>query len=518
VDLNLLLDMAASGHGDRTAVSAGGDSLTYTDLGRLAAAGAELVGRIGADAVMYVGPSHPAFPVALFAASAAGVPFIPLNYRLGRDQLQALLDGHPRALVVTDEPWISELLPERSRPITTLLASLRADQADQADRPSGEDAPSPGEPEDVAVVLYTSGTSGTPKAALLRHRNLASYVFSTVEFAQASEDEAALVTVPTYHIAGLANLLSNLYAGRRIVYLENFDPELWLETIRSEQITQAMVVPTMMARVVRFLDGNDAAVPTLRTLAYGGARMPIPVLEEALARFGDTGFVNAYGLTETSSTIALLGPDDHRAGLSPDQPEARARLGSVGRVIPGVEVEVRDEDGTPIPGKGPGLIFLRGDQVSGEYAGVSVLDAEGWFPTGDRGWVDEEGYLFIEGRADDTIIRGGENIAPAEIEDVLMEHPAVADAAVVGIPDDEWGQRIAAVVNIEGDGDGITPEDLIEWVRARLRSSKTPDLVAFWPELPRTPTGKLLRRQILADLSETLPSGGPAGAEGGPVS
>jgi acyl-CoA synthetase (AMP-forming)/AMP-acid ligase II len=193
-------------------------------------------------------------------------------------------------------------------------------------------------------------------------------------------------------------------------------------------------------------------------------------------------------------------------------------LGSVGRVIPGVEVEVRDEDGSPLVRLNPGLIFLRGDQVSGEYAGVSVLDAEGWFPTGDRGWVDEEGYLFIEGRADDTIIRGGENIAPAEIEDVLMEHPAVADAAVVGLPDDEWGQRIAAVVTIEGEGDGLAPEDLIEWVRGRLRSSKTPDLVAFWPELPRTPTGKLLRRQILADLSATLASSRSAKAEGGPVS
>lgn len=512
MDLNLLLDMAATGHGDRTAVSAEGESLTYTDLGSLAAAGAELIGRIGADAVIYVGPSHPAFPVALFAASAAGVPFIPLNYRLGRDQLEALLAAHPLALVVTDEKWISDLRPEWSKAVTTFLTSLRAEQS------SGGGAPSPGEADDVAVVLYTSGTSGTPKAALLRHRNLASYVFSTVEFGQASEDEAALVTVPTYHIAGLANLLSNLYAGRRIVYLENFDPEAWLETIRGENITQAMVVPTMMARVVRFLDGADAEVPTLRTLAYGGARMPIPVLEEALARFAHTGFVNAYGLTETSSTIALLGPDDHRAGLRADQPAARARLGSVGRVIPGVEVEVRDEDGSPMTGQDPGLIFLRGDQVSGEYAGVSVLDAEGWFPTGDRGWMDEEGYLFIEGRADDTIIRGGENIAPAEIEDVLMEHPAVADAAVVGLPDDEWGQRIAAVVTIEGEGNGLVPEDLIEWVRGRLRSSKTPDLVAFWPELPRTPTGKLLRRQILAELSATLPSGGSAKAEGRPVS
>jgi acyl-CoA synthetase (AMP-forming)/AMP-acid ligase II len=169
-----------------------------------------------------------------------------------------------------------------------------------------------------------------------------------------------------------------------------------------------------------------------------------------------------------------------------------------------VEVEVRDDNGAPTAGQVPGLIFLRGDQVSGEYAGESVLDADGWFPTGDRGWLDDEGYLFIEGRADDTIIRGGENVSPAEIEDVLMAHPAVADAAVVGLSDDEWGQRIAAVVSIDGDGDAVTSDVLREWVRDHLRSSKTPDLVAFWPELPRTATGKLLRRQILEDLSSTL--------------
>ncbi|HEY1989623.1 MAG TPA: class I adenylate-forming enzyme family protein [Acidimicrobiales bacterium] len=513
MDLNLLLEMAVSGYGDRTAVTAGGDSLTYGDLGRLAAAGAELIDRIGADSVIYIGPSHPAFPVALFAAGAAGVPFIPLNYRLGREQLDGLMAAHPQALVVSDESWIAAGATEKSRSIGTFLDSLSPGFPS-----AGGDPPSPGEADDVAVVLYTSGTSGTPKAALLRHRNLASYVFTTVEFAQASEDEAALVTVPTYHIAGLANLLSNLYAGRRIVYLENFDPQVWLETIRNESITQAMVVPTMMARVVRFLDGVDAKVPSLRTLAYGGSRMPIPVLEEALARFPDAGFVNAYGLTETSSTIALLSPDDHRAGLSSDQPVARARLGSVGRVIPGVEVEIRDEGGAPLPVEAAGLIFLRGEQVSGEYAGVSVLDAEGWFPTGDKGWVDDEGYLFIEGRADDTIIRGGENVSPAEIEDVLMQHPAVADAAVVGVPDDEWGQRIAAVVCVDREDGSIASDDLTEWVRQRLRSSKTPDLVVFWPELPRTATGKLLRRQILADLSGTLMAGRPAEPEGRPVS
>jgi acyl-CoA synthetase (AMP-forming)/AMP-acid ligase II len=188
----------------------------------------------------------------------------------------------------------------------------------------------------------------------------------------------------------------------------------------------------------------------------------------------------------------VLTPDDHRAALGGD-PVARARLGSAGRIIPGVEVEIRD-----------GEIWARGEQVSGEYLGrSSVLDDDGWFPTRDRGWIDDDGYLFIEGRSDDTIIRGGENIAPAEIEDVLLRHPDVADAAVVGVPDDEWGQRIeAAVVLRDGAADDV--EALRAHCLEHLRSSKTPDRIVVRPELPHTDTGKLLRRAVLADLTADL--------------
>src|SRR5262249_30230830 len=174
-------------------------------------------------------------------------------------------------------------------------------------------------------------------------------------------------------------------------------------------------------------------------------RMPRPVLEDALRLFPSTGFVNAYGLTETASSIAVLGPDDHRSAIESSDPAVRDRLASGGRPLPGVEFQVRDESGSPLAAGEAGLIFVRGDQISGEYGGHSVLDAEGWFPTRDRGWIDAEGYVFIEGRADDTIIRGGENIAPAEIEDVLIAHPALLEAAVMGVPDPVWGQRLVAV-------------------------------------------------------------------------
>jgi acyl-CoA synthetase (AMP-forming)/AMP-acid ligase II len=495
MDLNLILDMAVSGHGERVAITGPPRALTYDEVSRRAAGAAVLAQDQGSDAIMYVAPNSAAYAVALFGAAASGLPFIPLNYRLADEQLEFLVAAHPLALVVTDRAELPGADPARS---FTTEGFIDASSSQAAT------APSPAGPETVAVILYTSGTSGVPKAAILRHRHLAAYVLGTVEFAGADEDEGALVSVPPYHIAGVANLLSNLYSGRRITYLDPFDPAAWLSTVRNERITQAMVVPTMLARIVEHLDGADADVPTLRTLSYGGSRMPLPVLEEALARFAGTGFVNAYGLTETSSTIALLGPDDHRAASEGD-PTARRRLSSVGRLVPGVEVQVRDADGTVLPMGQPGLIMLRGEQVSGEYDGISALDSEGWFSTNDRGWVDGDGYLFIEGRADDTIIRGGENIAPAEIEDVLVRHPSVTDAAVVGVPDDEWGQRIAAVVCV--DDAALTTEELQEWTRKHLRSSKTPDIIRFADELPRTHTGKLLRREVLVWLQAPAAKG-----------
>jgi acyl-CoA synthetase (AMP-forming)/AMP-acid ligase II len=253
---------------------------------------------------------------------------------------------------------------------------------------------------------------------------------------------------------------------------------------------------------VAALDGERADVPTLRTLSYGGAKVSERVLLEALEAFPDTGFVNAYGLTETASTIAVLGPDDHRAALAADDPVARRRLSSAGRVLPIVEVEIRDELDRPLPPGEAGMIHLRGEQISGEYASGSLLDADGWFCTRDRGSVDDEGYLFIEGRADDTIIRGGENIAPAEIEEVLLAQPAVAEACVVGVPDDEWGQRIEAAVVLRA-GASATPDELRAAVRAELRGAKTPDRIVFSESLPHTETGKMLRRVVLQQMLDS---------------
>ncbi len=481
--LLMLLEMVASAFADRLGIGTQERGLTYGELLARAGRGAEVIRAHGAQHVAYVGQSDLAFPVALFAAAWAGVPLLPLNYRLSDEQLTALAGAHDDVLLITDDP-------ARCAGMAATVVSL--DEWMAATTPTAEEpAPSTADGDDIAVLLYTSGTTSAPKAVVLRHRHLSSYVVTSIEFAAADDDAAALITVPPYHIAGVANVVTSVYSARRLVYLPAFAPEVWLGLVRGEGITNAMLVPTMLARVVEHLDGKPADCPSLRHLAYGGSRMPITVLERALDAFPDAGFVNAYGLTETSSTLAILGPDDHQAARDGDE-VARRRLGSAGRVVPGIEVDVRD-----------GEIWVRGEQVSGEYLGrESEVDPDGWFATRDRGWVDDDGYLFIEGRSDDTIIRGGENIAPAEVEDVLLSHPAVLDVAVVGLPDEEWGQRLAAAV-VRREGIALDEDELRSFAREHLRSSKTPDVIAFRAELPHTDTGKLLRRAVLADLQET---------------
>jgi acyl-CoA synthetase (AMP-forming)/AMP-acid ligase II len=259
----------------------------------------------------------------------------------------------------------------------------------------------------------------------------------------------------------------------------------------------------MLDRIVSVLDADKIELPTLRNLAYGGSKVALPLVRKALALLPDVGFVNAYGLTETSSTIAVLTPDDHRAALAAADHAIARRLGSVGQPVPGIEVQIRGEDGSVLGSGETGELFVRGEQVSGRYTDIgSVLDADGWFPTKDVAMLDEGGYLFVGGRSDDTIIRGGENIAPAEIEDVLVEHPAVRDCAVVGPEDPEWGQIIVAVV-VPADGATPDPDELREYVRAHLRGSRTPDRVVFRAELPTNATGKVLRRELVDEFQRS---------------
>lgn len=496
MSLTLLLDLANGMVPDRVAVGSRDGGITFAGLDRQSRNAAARLQASGARTLAYVGLSGPAFHVSLFAAAHAGVPAAPLNYRLADQQLADLIGQLDTPLVVADEAYLSHLPPGVPTLTTSDLLALPEAEPDFVDV----------DDESTAVLLFTSGTTSAPKGVILRHSHLVSYVLQTVDPGSADESDAALVSVPPYHVAGVGTVLTNTAAGRRVVHLPDFAADRWLATVVAEGITNAMVVPTMLARIVDHLGGAQAEAPTLRSIAYGGARVSHPVLAAALKAFPDTGFVNAYGLTETSSTIALLDPDDHRAALTSDDPGVQARLSSAGKLIPGIEAEVRGEDGTVLPAGEPGELWVRGPQVSGEYLSGTAVDADGWFPTRDRAWIDGDGYLFIEGRADDTIIRGGENIAPAEVEDVLVEHPEVHDVAVVGVPDDEWGECIVAVVVLRAPDEGaprreVDPEELRAFARQSLRGSRTPDRIVFRDELPVTATGKLLRRVLVDELT-----------------
>ncbi|GBE63704.1 AMP-dependent ligase [Mycobacterium sp. MFM001] len=493
MSISLLLEMAVSSNPDRTAVVSGDLRLTTQELSDLADGGAGVIAGSGCRHVVYVGTGGAMLPLLIFASARAGLPFTPINYRLSAEGIQTLIARLPEPLVIVDDRYRDMVVGKQVIDSDEFLAAAR----------SAEPAAEFPDPDATAIVLFTSGTTSQPKAVELSHNNLTSYVTGTVEFESAEPTDAALICVPPYHIAGVGAALSNLYAGRKMVYLPIFDAGEWVRLINAEHVTTATVVPTMLDRIVTVLETGRHELPSLRNLAYGGSKVGLPLVRRALELLPNVGFVNAYGLTETSSTIAVLTPEDHRDAQAASDPAVARRLASVGQPVPGVEVQIRDESGAVLGPGESGELFVRGEQVSGRYTGIgSVLDADGWFATRDVAMLDEDGYLFIGGRSDDTIIRGGENIAPAELEDVLIEHPHVRDVAVVGVDDPQWGQAIVAVV-VPTVGVDPDPDELREYVRKSLRGSRTPDRVVFRDELPTNATGKVLRREIVESLHAT---------------
>jgi acyl-CoA synthetase (AMP-forming)/AMP-acid ligase II len=486
MNLMMLLDMAAQADPDRLALGRRTDGLTF---GRLH----ELAGRCATwltdqpERVVYGDIATPTLPVLLFGSSWAGKSFVPVNYRLAQDRLEALIDTQAPAVLVGPQPTRINISAQ-----TTTFAAEAITSADLSTEEWSYDG------DDVAIVLHTSGTSGAPKPVVLRQKHLVGYVLGSVDFLSAEPDEATLVSVPPYHIAGMAAILTAVYGGRRLVQLPSFEATEWIATVRAESITHAMVVPTMLARIIETLESEGSSsvgLPSMRHLSYGGGRMPIPVIEKALALLPHINFVNAYGLTETSSSVSILGPDDHRDAMHTDDLLVRARLGSVGRPLPTIEVLIRQPDGSEVAPGETGEVCVRGDQVSGEYGSVSSLDADGWFATKDAGYLDADGYLFLAGRIDDVIVRGGENLSPGEIEDVLLNFPGIREAAVVGIVDAEWGEVPACA--IVGDPDTvIAVDDVKAWVATHLRSARVPAVVHMCAELPYNDTGKLLRREL----------------------
>jgi acyl-CoA synthetase (AMP-forming)/AMP-acid ligase II len=342
---------------------------------------------------------------------------------------------------------------------------------------------------------------------MLTHDSFSSYLLATVEPADPEVEESNLITVPFYHIAGLQAALAAVYGGRTLVVMRQFEPEEWLRLAQENQANRAMLVPTMLKHLMEHPKFADFDLSSLSVITYGAAPMPLEVIREAIGRFPGARFINAFGQTETASTITMLPPDDHVLDGSPEEIETKLkRLTSIGKPLDDVEVSIVDEGGQAVAMGEQGEIIARGSRMMAGYWQEESATRDtirgGWIYTGDLGYQDEDGYIFLSGRAKDFIKRGGEMISPEEVEQVLRSHPKLDDAAVIGVPDVEWGEEVRAVV--VGRSDRVTEGEVIEFCRDKMAGYKRPRSVVFVGELPRNVMGKVLKRDLREEFGHPV--------------
>jgi acyl-CoA synthetase (AMP-forming)/AMP-acid ligase II len=488
----------------------GARRLTYADLNeqvaRLCAVFKELGLKHG-DVVAVLDTNSDLYIECYYGAAKAGLTFLPLNYRAKDAELEYMVNTAKAQVLLVGDRYLELISRIQPRLKASKIIALGDGAqglprlADMIRNAVPEETEAEVEDEDISILMYTSGTTSLPKGVQLRFRDFAAYVTANVEMADGTDRGVALVCVPFYHIAGTTAYMSNIWTGRKLIVMPQFDARAWLELVAREHVTHAFVVPTMMKQIIDDAAFAGADLSSLTNLAYGGAPMPVQVIRRAIEVFPKkVGFVNAYGQTETTSSLTVLGPEDHKIEGSPDQVELKLkRLNSIGKPLPDVEIRVRDEDGKFLAHGQVGEIIIRTPRIMKGYAGRDD-DArlpDGWRATGDLGWLDDDGYVFFAGRKDDMIIRGGENIAPAEIETVLMSHPAVDECAVIGVPSVEWGQTVKAFV-VPRQGVKVSEAELEEFCRSRLASFKRPERIEFIDALPRNPLGKILRKDLRA--------------------
>ncbi len=451
-----------------------------------------------------------------FAAAKLDAMFVPVNFRARADELTFMLnDSGSKALVVGQryQDMVRSIKPSLTS--TELLIALEAPGEgmlfydDLLKKASDEERFPTNDDEDVTIIMFTAGTTGTPKGVMLTHGSFSSYILANVEPVDPEgQAEKNIVTVPLHHIAGMQAVLSAIYGGRTLVLQRQFDAEEWMALVQKEHVNRAMMVPTMLKQLMDQPKFGNYDLSSMKVITYGAAPMPVPVIREAIKKFPSTRFINAFGQTETASTITMLPPEDHMLDeKDPDFEKKLKRLSSIGKPLPDVEVRIVNEDGKDVSSGQVGEIVARGQRLMKGYWNREEATKEtlrsGWLYTGDLGYWDDDGYIFLAGRAKDFIKRGGEMVAPEEVEQVLMSHPAVDEAAIIGVPDDYWGERVRAVV-VKKAGHNLTPQELIEHCRPRMAGFKRPEDVVFVAELPRNPMGKVLKRVLRDQFSQPI--------------
>jgi long-chain acyl-CoA synthetase len=478
-----LLTRAASQHGDRIALKLDEQELNYAFLNEGASRIAGLLRARGIETGDRVGlmlPNVPYFPVVYYGILRAGAVVVPMNVLLKAREVDFYLSDSGAKTLFVWHGFAAEA-PDDAIVVTPgefEQLVIGADSVPENVERAGDD---------TAVILYTSGTTGTPKGAELTHDSLRTNCEVTAKtLAQLTPDDVILGALPLFHSFGqTCGLNAAVSGGACLSMIPRFDPVKALEIIQRDGITVFEGVPTMYHAILNVPSREDYDVSSLRLCISGGSAMPVEVMRGFEKAF-DCKVLEGYGLSETSPVASFNHPDRDR------------KPGSIGTPIQGVEMRVIDDDGDEVAQGGVGEIAIRGHNVMKGYwnrpdATAEVLDDDGWFRTGDMATVDDDGYFFIVDRKKDMIIRGGYNVYPREIEEVLYEHPAVSEAAVIGVPDDAMGEEVGAAVVLKADAGA---DDIRAFVKDRVAAYKYPRVVWFLDELPKGPTGKILKREI----------------------
>jgi len=497
---------------DRHATVFEGTRRTYAQIServnRLSNAFAELGVKKG-DRAAILQVNCPESVESYYAVAQLGAIFVPLNFRGKPDELTYMVGNAEAKIVLVGKRYLDmarAMLPNLSTVEQCIsIDSKEADMLfydDLLTSSSADEVFCDIGDEDITILMYTAGTTGRPKGVPLRHDGFVSYILDNVDPASPDIEERNLLTVPLYHVAAIQGMLAAIYGGRTLVLMRQFEVKEWLENVQSERATRAMLVPTMLKTIVDYPEFEDYDLSSLQVMTYGAASMPLEVISKAMKVMPWVRFINAFGQTETASTITTLGPEDHIIeGTEEEKEKKLKRLAqSIGKPLPDVEVKIVDDEGKELPPFEVGEIVTRGHRIMTGYwhdeeKTAQAFTPDGWLITSDRGWIDDEGYIFLAGRGDDMIIRGGENISPEEVEDVLHSHPKIEEAAVIGVPDSEWGQQPRAIVVLK-KGEAASAEEIMEHCRSRLAGFKRPRSAVFVDSLPRNSIGKVLRKTL----------------------
>ncbi|OBF48701.1 long-chain-fatty-acid--CoA ligase [Mycolicibacterium monacense] len=451
------------------------------------------------DAVAFLDKNHPACVELTFAAASLGAANAVVNFRLAGDELDYVLgDSGAKVLIVGRElrPTIDKIRDRLTHVEHVVEVTPDGQDGDEYEALLAGSAPTGRAedvaPDDVCVIMYSSGTTGRPKGVELTQANLIAHTVNAHDGWGFDEGDKNMVSMPLFHVGGQSYVQFGIHDGVPTVMTREVDGASLADAIL-KGANRTFLVPAVLAKVLE--TGPDAVklFGALKTFCYGASPMPLPLLRQALKAWPDTDFIQVYGLTEVCGVISHLMPEAHRDAEHPE------RLVSAGQLIPNAELRVADPDtGDELPTGQQGELWFRTPQLMKGYhnkpeATAEAVTPDGWFRTGDVGRIDADGFIFVEDRLKDMIISGGENVYSIEVERVLAEHSAVTEVAVIGVPDEKWGEAVKAVVVVEGSA---SEQELTEWCRERLAHYKCPRSIDITEELPRNPTGKILKKEL----------------------